>query len=137
MITGTENAIIKTLGNRFSIPLDFEFFKQPISPYYLHEDLVVTIKLSKPERVMHCSGDTDATYTISNISLKYDAIIDSVYIEKVSSVQNNSSYPYTRVTRLSLSSTVEERSFMVTASHTTGKKFTRVAVALCRGSNEF
>ena len=47
-----ENAIAKTLGNRFAIPLDFEYFKQPVLPYYLHEDLVVTIELNKPEKVM-------------------------------------------------------------------------------------
>ena len=92
-----ENAIAKTLGNRFAIPLDFEYFKQPVSPYYLHKDLVVTIELNKPEKVMLCSNDASATYTISDIVLEYDAVIDAGYTEKYLLAQQNSSYPYTRL----------------------------------------
>ena len=100
-LSTAENALKKTLGNRFMIPLDFEYFKQLVSPYYLHEDLIVTIELNKPEKVMLCSGDSAATYTISDIALEYDTIIDPVYTEKVSVAQQNSLYPYTRVTRMS------------------------------------
>ena len=100
-LSTAENAVKKTLGNRFAIPLDFEYFKQPVSPYYLHEDLIVTIKLNKSEKVMLCSDDAAANYTISDIALEYDGIIDAQYTEKVSRAQQNSSYPYTRVTRLS------------------------------------
>ena len=39
------------------IPLDFEYFKQPVSPYYLHEDLIVTIELNKPEKLCYASDD--------------------------------------------------------------------------------
>ena len=45
------------LARGLQIPLDFEYFKQPVSPYYLHEDLIVTIELNKPEKVMLCSND--------------------------------------------------------------------------------
>ena len=83
------------------IPLDFEYFKQPVSPYFLQKDLIVTIELNKPEKVMLCSDDTAGIYTISDIALEYDTIIDTVYTEKVSIPQQNSSYPYTGVTRLS------------------------------------
>ena len=79
--------------------LDFEYFKQPISPLYRHEDLIATIELNKPEKVMLCS-DTGATYVISDITLAYDLIIDAQYTEKVTRAQENSSYPYIRVTRL-------------------------------------
>ena len=96
------------------IPLDFEYFKQPVSPYYLHEDLVVTIELNKPEKVMLCSGDTAATYTISDIALEYDAIIDTGYTEKVSIAQQNSSYPVYKGYKIILPNTFEERSFVVT-----------------------
>ena len=100
-LSTAENAVKKTLGNRFMIPLDFEYFKQPVSPYYLHEDLIVTIELNKPEKVMLCSDNDKAKYTISDIALEYDVIIDTEYTGKVSVAQQNSSYPYTRVTRLS------------------------------------
>ena len=46
-LSTAENAVKKTLGKRFAIPLDFEYFKQPVSPYYLHEKLFVTIELNK------------------------------------------------------------------------------------------
>ena len=49
---------------------------------------------------MLCSDDSAATYTISNLVLEYDTIIDFEYTEKVLVAQQNSSYPYTRVTRL-------------------------------------
>ena len=38
-LTTHENAIKKTLGERFAIPLDFDFFKHPVYPYGLREDL--------------------------------------------------------------------------------------------------
>ena len=89
------------MGKRFVIPLDFEFSKKPVSLYYLHKDLIVTIELKKVEKVMLCSDDAAATFTISNIALEYDAIIDAGYTEKVSRAQQESLYPYTMVTRLS------------------------------------
>ena len=41
-----ENAIKKTFDKRFSIPLDFDFFKHPVYPYGLKEDLIVRLKLN-------------------------------------------------------------------------------------------
>ena len=38
-LTTQENAIKKTFDKRFAIPLDFEFFKHPVHPYGLKEDL--------------------------------------------------------------------------------------------------
>ena len=39
-ITTEENAIKKTVSNRFLIPLDFDFFKHPTYPYGLREILL-------------------------------------------------------------------------------------------------
>ena len=50
---------------------------------------------------MLCSNDEKVTYTISAITLEYDMIVNAEYKEKVSIAQQNISYPYTRVTRLS------------------------------------
>ena len=42
-VTTQENAIKKTVGKRFAIPLDFDFFKHPVYPYGLKEDLIVRL----------------------------------------------------------------------------------------------
>ena len=48
-------------------------------PYKVKEDLIVRLELNSPEKVMLCTGDTSATYKLSDISLKYDAIFDEPY----------------------------------------------------------
>ena len=99
-LSTAENAVQTTLGNRFMIPLDFEYFKQPVSPFYLDKKLFVSIELNKAGKVLITSDDS-ATYKITDLTLEYDVIIDAGYTEKVSAAQQNSSHPYTRVTRLS------------------------------------
>ena len=96
-----ENAVKKTLGKRFSIWFDSEYFTQPVSSYYLHEQPFVTIKMNKFKKVMLCSDDALGTYTISDLALEYDAIINASYMEKVSVAQQNSSYLYKKVTPFS------------------------------------
>ena len=44
-VTAKENAIKKTFGKRFAILLDFGFFKHPVYPYGLKEDLIVKLEL--------------------------------------------------------------------------------------------
>ena len=75
-VTTQENAIKETLDKRFAIPLDFDFFKHPVYPYGLKEDLIVRLELNSSEKVILCTGDTSATYKLSDISLEYDAIFD-------------------------------------------------------------
>ena len=55
---------------RLSIPLDFDFFKHPVYPYGLKEDLIVRLDLNLSEKVILCTGDTSATYRLSDISLE-------------------------------------------------------------------
>ena len=74
-LTTQENATKKTFDKRFSIPLDFDFFNHPVYPYKLKKDLIVRLELNPPEKVIFCTGDTSATYKLSNISLEYDAIL--------------------------------------------------------------
>ena len=38
-----ENTIKKKFDKRFAIPLDFDFFKHPVYPYGLKEDLIVRL----------------------------------------------------------------------------------------------
>ena len=82
-VTTQENAIKKTFDKRFAIPLDFDFFKHPLYPYGLWKDLIVRLELSSSEKVILCTGDTSATYKLSNISLEYDAISDEPYATSI------------------------------------------------------
>ena len=45
-LTTQENAIKKTSDKRLAIPLDFDFFKRPVYPYGLKEDLIVRLALN-------------------------------------------------------------------------------------------
>ena len=51
VVTTQEHAIKKTLDKRFSIPLDFDFFKHPVYPYGLKENLIVRPELNSSEKV--------------------------------------------------------------------------------------
>ena len=73
-MTTHENTTKKTFDKRFVIPLDFDFFKHPVYPYGLN--LFVRLELNSPEKVILCTGDTNATYKLSDISLEYDAIFN-------------------------------------------------------------
>ena len=100
-LTTQENAIKKTFGKRFAIPLDFDFFKHPVYPYGLKEDLIVRLELNSPEKVILCTGDTSATYKLSDISLEYDAIFDEPYATTIGEMYTGTtSIPYTKVTSI-------------------------------------
>ena len=47
-------------------------------PYGLKEDFIVRLELNSSEIIL-CTGDTSATYKLSDISLEYDAIFDEPY----------------------------------------------------------
>ena len=98
MVTTQENAIKKTLGKRFAILLDFDFFKHP---YGLKEDLIVRLELNFSEKVILCTGDTSATYKLSDISLEYDAIFDKPCDTSIGEMYTGTtSIPYTKVTSI-------------------------------------
>ena len=83
---------------RFSIPLDFDFFKHPVYPYGLKEDLIIRLDLNSSEKVVLCSGDTSATYRLSDISLEYDAIFDEPCATTMGEMYTGTtSIPYTKV----------------------------------------
>ena len=103
-LSASETAIKKTYGKRFSIPLDFQFFKYPIYLEGLKEDLSVTIQYNSPNKVMLVTGDANATYTISDIALECDIITDNIYAQTISNIYNNPNpkykfeIPYTFIT---------------------------------------
>ena len=93
--------IKKTFDKRFSIPLDFDFFKDPVYPMRLKDDLIVRLELNSAEKVILCTGDTNATYKLSDISLEYDAIFDEPYATTIGEMYTGTtSIRYTEVTSI-------------------------------------
>ena len=100
-VTTQENAIKKTFDKRFAISLDFDFFKHPVYPYGLKERLFVRTELNSSEEVILCTGDTNATYELSEIFLEYDAIFDEPYATTIGEMYTGTtSIPYTEVTSI-------------------------------------
>ena len=60
-LTTQENIIEKTYDKRFAIPLD-DFFKHPVCPYGLKEDLIIMIELNSAKEVIIFTGDTIGVY---------------------------------------------------------------------------
>ena len=82
-MTKQENAINKLFDKRFTMPLDFDFFNHSVYPHGLEEDLIVRLELNSSEKVILCTGDTSATYKLSDILLEYDAIFDEPYVTNI------------------------------------------------------
>ena len=78
-VTTQENAIKKFFDKKLSTSSAFDFFEHPVCPYELKEDLIVRLDLNFPEKLILCGEDTAATYTLSDISLKFDTIFDERY----------------------------------------------------------
>ena len=100
-VTMQENAIEIKFDKRFLIPLDFDFFKHPVYPYGLKENLIVRPELNSSEKVILCTGNTSATYKLSDFSLEYDAIFDEPYATSIGEMYTGTtSIPYTKVTSI-------------------------------------
>ena len=81
--------IKKTFDKRFSIIIDFDFFKHPVYPCRFKEDLIIWLELNSPVKVILCTGDTSATYKLSDISLECDATFDEPYATAIGEMYNN------------------------------------------------
>ena len=100
-MTTQEDAIKKTFDKRFAIPLDFDFFKHPVYPYGLKEDLIVRLELNSSEKLILCTGVTSATCKNPNILLEYDRIFDQLYATSIGEMYTGTtSIPYTMVTSI-------------------------------------
>ena len=51
-VTTKDSTIKKAFGKRFVIPMDFNFFKHPINPHGLREDLIIMLELNSSEKVL-------------------------------------------------------------------------------------
>ena len=58
--------------------------------------MIVRLELNSPKKVILCTGDTSATYKLSDISLEYDAIFDEPYATTIGQMYTNMSIPYTK-----------------------------------------
>ena len=100
-LTTQENVIKKTYDKRFVIPLDFEFFKDPVYPSGFEEDLTITIELNSAKEMILCTGETNAIYKISDINLEYDGIFDISYATSIREIYSGRlSIPYTKLTSI-------------------------------------
>ena len=79
----------------------YPFFKHPVYSYGLKEDLIVRLVLNSSEKVVLCTGDTNATYKLSDVLLKFDVIFDEPYTTTVGEMYTGTtSIPYTKVTSI-------------------------------------
>ena len=70
-------------------------------PYGLKEDLIVRLELNSSEKVILCTGDTAATYKLSDISLEYDAIFGDPYATTIGEMHTGTtSSSYTKATSI-------------------------------------
>ena len=113
-VTTLENAIKKIFNKRFSVPLDFHFFMHPVYPYGLKEHLIVKLELNSSEKVILCTGDTSATYKLSDISLENDAIFGEPYATTLGEMYTGTtSFLYTKVTSIHYQTLSKKRHYLV------------------------
>ena len=63
--------------------------------------MIVRLELNSSEEVVLCTGDTNATYKLSDISLEFDAIFDEPYATTIGEMYNGTtSIPYSKVTSI-------------------------------------
>ena len=86
--------------NRFCIPLDFEILESslPLYQYGLGSRLTYELTFADYSDVIK-STDPDATYTISNISLEFDTIINASLASQIRTEYMKNSILYDRILR--------------------------------------
>ena len=86
--------------NRFCIPLDFEILESslPLYQYGLGSRLTHELTFADYSDVIKAT-DPDATYTISNISLEFDTVINASLASQIRTEYMKSSILYDRVLR--------------------------------------
>ena len=63
--------------------------------------MIVRLELNSPGKVILCTGDTSATYKLSDMSLEYDAIFDEPYAMVIGRMYGGTTpIPHTKVTSI-------------------------------------
>ena len=95
-----DQTVASIYDNRFCIPLDFEILESslPLYQYGLGSRLTYELTFADYSDVIK-STDPDATYTISNISLEFDTIINASLASQIRTEYMKSSILYDRILR--------------------------------------
>ena len=95
-----DQTVASIYDNRFCIPLDFEILESslPLYQYGLGSHLTYKLTFADYSDVIK-STDPDATYTISNISLEFDTIINASLASQIRTEYMKSSILYDRILR--------------------------------------
>ena len=95
-----DQTVASIYDNHFCIPLDFEILETslPLYQYGLGSRLTYELTFADYSDVIK-STDTDATYTISNISLEFDTIINASLASQIRTEYMKSSILYDRILR--------------------------------------
>ena len=95
-----DQTVASIYDNRFCIPLDFEIIESslPLYQYGLGSHLTYELTFANYSDVIK-STDPDATYTISNISLEFDTIINASLASQIRTEYMKSSILHDRILR--------------------------------------
>ena len=95
-----DQTVASIYDNRFCIPLDFEILETslPLYQYGPGSRLTYELTFADYSNVIK-STDSDATYTISNISLEFDTIINASLASQIRTEYMKSSILYDRILR--------------------------------------
>ena len=95
-----DQTVASILDNKFCIPLDFEFLESSFSLYQygLGSRLTYELAFADYSDVIKASNP-DATYTISNISLEFDTVINASLASQIRTEYMKSSILYDRILR--------------------------------------
>ena len=95
-----DQTVASIYDNRFCIPLDFEILESslPLYQYGLGSHLTYELTFADYSNVIK-SMDSDETYTISNISLEFDTIINASLASQIRTEYMKSSILYDRILR--------------------------------------
>ena len=95
-----DQTVASIYDNRFCIPLDFEILESslPLYQYGLGSRLTYELTFADYSDVIKATN-TDATYTISNISLEFDTIINASLASQIRTEYMKNSILYDRILR--------------------------------------
>ena len=95
-----DQTVASIYDNKFCIPLDFEILESslPLYQYCLGSRLTYKLTFADYSNVIKVT-DPDATYTISNINLEFDTIINASLASQIRTEYMKSSILYDRILR--------------------------------------
>ena len=95
-----DQTVASIFDNKFCIPLDFEILESslPLYQYGLGSRLMYELTFADYSDVIKAT-DPDATYTISNISLEFDTIINASLASQIRTEYMKNSILYDRILR--------------------------------------